>query len=257
MIRAFVSRDQFFYPFYCGYFITFKTRFVFGLWCVCFKEWAGCLPQAITRLVYFLHKMTKSGNFTSLREEVPFLSKEGRKSVDPRPGSSPHRGGASPGPGHHRAPGDKARTWTGASDCSFGGAPPRSGVASASPPGPPSPRTCGRPRRARAPPPPPLRLPREPETPHPPSPTAGSPLPRQPSQLRSTAPGGVGSGQDLGGLCHQDLVARTAPPLPGDRRADGHQGNQTPPPSRPASLSKFSPTKTEFLYDVALWPPPS
>ena len=69
-----------------------------------------------------------------------------------------------------RRPGDEARTWTGASGCSSGGAPPHSGATSASPPGPPSPQTCGRPRRAPAPPPPPPLRRRGTETPHPPNP---------------------------------------------------------------------------------------
>lgn len=34
MIRALIARDRFFYPFYFGYFIIFKTRFVFGRRCV-------------------------------------------------------------------------------------------------------------------------------------------------------------------------------------------------------------------------------
>lgn len=46
------------------------------------------------------------------------------------------------------------------------------------------------------------------------------------------------------------------PPLPGDRRAAGHHGNHTPPPSRPDGPSKFWPTRAGFLTDVTLSPPP-
>lgn len=167
------------------------------------------------------------------RSSFPGQGRQRKCGSEPRGFTSPRRSvpWAQPAPGA----GDKARTWTGASDCSFEGAPPRSGVASASPPGPPSPRTCGRPRRARAPPPPPLRLPREPETPHPPSPTAGSPLPRQPSHLRPTA-AGVGSGQDLRYLCRQDRVPRTAATV-----TWRPQGRRSPRQPDPASLTPSLP----------------
>lgn len=184
--------------------------------------------------------MTKPENFTSLcAAEVPFLGKEGRgRECAVRiwaPGPRLTEEERPLGPASKGRQGGKARTWTGASDCSFGGAPPRSGAASASPPGPPSPRTCGRPRRARAPPPPPLRLPREPGTPHPPSPTARSPLPRQPSQLRPTEPG-VGSGQDLRGLRRQHRVACTAATV-----TWRPQGSRSPRQPDPASFAPSLP----------------
>lgn len=85
---------------------------------------------------------------------------------------------------HPGARGTRAPTWTGASGCSSGGDPPHSGATSASPPGPPSPQTCGRPRQAPAPRPSPPLLRRGTETPHPPNPTGWPRRRRLPSRNR-------------------------------------------------------------------------
>ena len=230
------------------------------LWkCVCALKTRGAVFQCFLLFQNFL-LFTKIPSQISVSSGSPpspsGLSWVGRwRQVLANPPSAFPRGrrkASSRDPAGTRAPGTRAPTWTGASGCSSVGVPPHSGATSASPPGPPSLRTCGRPRRGHAPRPPPQPLRHGTETPHPLNPIAWPPPRRPPSRNKQKEPN-VGYSPQIYAPCV--AAAKTA--------ATGYQATARQPVTRETRLrllpalisSKFPPTRSGFS-DYVIVPAP-